>query len=46
MNREGGIVLFACESLFLRSGDNLTIAYDGGGAVVVVSGDAKDSHQS
>jgi hypothetical protein len=42
--REGRVVLLAREALFLRGGDHLAVAQQRRGAVVVVRGDAEDSH--
>ena len=40
--RERGVVLLAREALFLRGGDDLAVAEQAGGAVVIEGRDAED----
>ena len=41
---KGGIVLFACESFFLRGCHDVTVAHERCGAVVIKRGDAEGVH--
>ena len=39
-----GVVLLARKAFFLRSGDNLTILYECGGTIVIVSRNSQNVH--
>ena len=43
---ESGVMLFPCEGLLLNAGYNLSIAYEGGRAIVLESRDPQDHHAS